>query len=122
MRKIFTGLCIVTTLGLSDIQAQHEHEIWRNDPAYSVNNYKHPNKAAAAKNIQHPSEVKVLTVHEPVEGLITPKVKIPARRILATDKTKNGKIKTPLAIRRKASEKLPDFVMEPETDQQQMDD
>jgi hypothetical protein len=122
MRKIFTGLCIVSILGLCEMQAQSKNEIWRSDPTYSVNNYKHPNKAAAVKNIQQSGEVNVLFVHQPIDGHNTPKAMIPARKILVTEKTENGKIKTPLAIRRKASEKLSHFVLGSETDHQQMDE
>jgi hypothetical protein len=105
MKKVFAGICVVSLIGLSDMQAQHESIVWKNDPTYSVYNYKHPNKAAAAKKLQYIKGIQLVSVHEPSRAGQQTKVMILNRRIVATEKTSNGKVKTPLAIRRKTSEK-----------------
>jgi hypothetical protein len=121
MKKLITGICIVSLMGLSDIYAQHDKITWKNDPTYSVHNYKHPNKAAAAKKLQKQNIAQIVTVQEPSTTQSITKVMIPKRRIEATYKTSNGKEKTPLAIRRKSSEKQFENIESP-VNQDQIDD
>jgi hypothetical protein len=105
MKKLFTGFCIVSLLSFSEMHAQHESNVWKNDPTYSANNYKHPNKAAAAKKIDYQREVQGVTMNEQAFKQSVTKVMIPARKITATHRTSAGKVKTSLAVRRKATEK-----------------
>ncbi len=104
MKKILASLCVVSLLGFSDTHAQQDIVNWKNDPTYSINNYKHPNKAAAAKQLQTNKAVQFITVKELSSGH-TSKVTFPERKITVTQKTSDGKIKVSLAIRRRASEK-----------------
>ena len=55
-----TYLFILTLIGLSTLttQAQDDRKV-RNDVTYSINNYKHPNKAAAAMKWANPKGVPV---------------------------------------------------------------
>lgn len=122
MKKLLTGLCIISTIGLSDIHAQNEKEIWRNDPTYSANNYKHPNKAAAVKQNKTAPATNFVTLNKAGYGVHTSRIVVPARRIFATDKTSNNKSKTPLAIRRKSSEKLPDYMGGTDNNEPQIDE
>jgi hypothetical protein len=101
------------------MHAQHENVLWKNDPTYSVYNYKHPNKAVAAKKLQHQQLTQIITVREPAAtGPQVTKVMVPNRRIIATEKKGKNKIKTPLAIRRRASEKLPEAIIYPDANEQ----
>ena len=121
MKKLLSGICIASLLGLTDMHAQHENMLWKNDPTYSVNNYKHPNKAAAAKKIQQ-TQPRLISINEPVSGSThTTKVMIPARKIVASEKVGKSKIKTPLAVRRRASERLAQETVHP-VNNEQLDD
>ncbi|QJW90093.1 hypothetical protein HNV11_12265 [Spirosoma taeanense] len=58
--SLLTGLCLLALSG----QAQDDRKL-RNDPTYSTHNYKHPNKAAAARRWEASEGV---SVRQPAPG------------------------------------------------------
>ncbi|GEM_PF-1964466 len=59
MKTIQSWLLGVGLVALSNWSCAQDKPSWANDPTYSTNNYKHPNKAQAARRVSNKQAVSV---------------------------------------------------------------